>query len=1371
MGADKSYALRDDDYTLLRDIVKDYPGLLPAAESLMGELRRRPRCWPSLMDALRSYALTNFALHDNHEQGLSAIRTVLDIYLEITEAPDNTDRQTGVHAVMFYLHKILLDGNREFTSYEPLLSACFRRINLLPPETFFYFVTAPHTLKRLGQRIAEKRSEGAELDAMNAILIRSFRDTYAYWLSQEDPAAWFDNSAELRELLQPVSHDNLKALDKLLQAAAESSPTDAPGCFANLLKLPGYSQIVTFYEDISGKLADAGNCMLEIAYLLKVLQSSGLASIHSDIIRELGRILPAIIKTEPLKNLQPLLTGLVDTLRQCFFTLPEATLDCMQTIGIAAYQRCDSALVEWFNQDLVSFGFQLPQVTGITDEWQVKSNRAHLKNIRVWLELIEQNPKWSKSLISALNINLRLGGVHINDTDLFQKDITRLLNSDIAPVYHFIKQLAKVFPAYFTTINAEGALREVSTAFDEAAGMQDQLAHFLRKHCHVESSSIIVDFMEAAIKFWLTQDKRALHDFLPGDIYAALETTDPYIDEMHALFTAIFRLADLKVIPDLLGIAEPDLCAMLQGEAASEREKQRACLAIRFYQLLWQKYRLGTHDIKEQLIHSTGQGLPPCDALTAVLDGNDLQIKLTATLDHIELLQQIILSPERFEAIEDIAHKRHIAAGIPSMYGRYLEKKFNALALTFRLEGYANILFEELIRTFNLQFITQATLRQIEEFARLFFRALKLDGISSHRLENMLELLSGAIEVRRFSSSQYIDIFRGLSEGVQDILGSYHTGMHKAMLRNIILQLGNKHILPKYRDGGDRSETDFINAVSERALREMVALSPGLQQLDVFISSILRTLREQAEQLGVAELDLLMSYDPKKIISSVHVPIQATKDRIHLGNKGYNLVKLASLSTPVPPGFIITTEVFRCMPAIIQFRYMKDHLMEQILRQIATVEETTGRKFGDPANPLLVSVRSGAAISMPGMMNSFLNVGLNEAIVQGLIRQTGRPWFAWDCYRRFLQCWGMFFGMERDAFDAVIDAFKLRYKVDRKLQFTEEQMMAVAFAYRDMISRHGIRIEDNPVAQLETAITLVFHSWDSRKANAYRQILGISEDWGTAVLVQAMVYGNLDKDSGAGVVFTRNPREVSGKVLLWGDFTMGAQGEDIVSGLVKTLPLSIEQKHSEDRTYDISLEELFPEIYTALLKLIRDLIYKEQWSAQEMEFTFEGKTADHLFILQTRDMAVPGHESITAFVPSEKLSENYLAGGIGVSGGALSGRVVFDLEDISAFRKEDDGPLILVRSDTVPDDIQYISAADGLLTARGGSTSHASIIAKRLGKTCVVGCNKLTVSEANKKCRIGRQDMQSGEFISIDGRSGSIYAGKNAVQEIKLLAE
>jgi len=1369
-------------YEILREVVKDYPGLLSAVEPLLHELNNSAQNWGFIVKEMRAYALKNFYVHDHNEKGIEAISTVVDVFLEAMNNPDNSIQQAAVESLVFYLEKIMIDGNNDFHIYAPVFHDAFVRLNQLQENQFFLLVINPHQLKKLGQIILGKMPSGFDITVFNNLIFKYFSTIFDYWLKKEDPSHWLtgktdsslseENHSEIERLFFPISHAHLRELLGRLNGLRESE--DQYMLLKELLQLPGYMQWVKYYEDLAGMLTVTGDAHkdlhIKLMYLLKIMETDGLAGIHENILREINRTISGIVKIEDPEQIKSSLSGIFTIFKNSFKAYPDTVLYCIQLIGNEIFSKGISNLVEWYLQKIISFGFQYPDIKGVTDEWQVRSNRAHLKNIRVWLELLENDPKWCKSLISAMIINLRLCGVHISDTDIFQKDVTKLLNSDIKPVYHLVKQMAKIFPVYFSEIGAEGPLREVSTEIDESTHRADILVHFLRKQSHVESSARVVDFIEGVINFWRTKDKTPLQEFLHEHIYQQVKSSGSYIDELHTIFNNIFLQKEVSDVTDLLHLKDDEILALTHNVPdVSGREKRRAYLAVKFYQLLYRKYKLDPQDIKDQLIHAQSLGLPNIDSLIAVLEQGKISQRLEGVLNYLGLLKDIILSPGRYEPIENIFRKRHIAAGIPSMYGKYHERKFDALTLTFRLESLANILFEELIHSINLKFITRATLFKIQKYVNLFFKALQLDGISSNKLENALELLSVALEVRRFSFSQYIDIFRGFSEAVQDILNTYYSGIFKNNLKQIIPLLRTGHILPKYlQNDTGQNESEFINKISEQFLREVVAGSFGLQQLDIFISRILKTLFEQAEGLDVQNLDLLMSYDPQKALSGVHIPNVATNDRIHLGNKGYNLIKLASLGIPVPPGFIITTEVFRCEKAINSFRYVREHLNEGIKEQLAILEKQTGRLFGDPENPLLVSVRSGGAISMPGMMISFLNVGINESICNGLLKQTFRPWFVWDCYRRFLQCWGMSFGIERDSFDEIMNSHKSKYKVLRKIQFTAEQMRELALAYRETVKLKGVEITDDPKAQLQIAIEQVFKSWVSQKAQAYREIMGISENWGTAVIVQAMAYGNLDTNSGTGVLFTRNPQESGDRVMLWGDFAIGAQGEDIVSGLVRTLPISNEQKPFEDRTSEISFEDSFPEIYNALLRISKDLIYTERWGAQEIEFTFEGKNSDKLYFLQTRDMAITRKESFMAFVPSRDLSSHYLSRGIGVGGGAMSGRVVFDLDEIRELREKDPStPLILIRSDTVPDDIRHISATDGLLTARGGSTSHASIIANRLGKTCVVSCNNLIVWEQEKQCKLNDTLIKVGDFLSIDGRNGSVYLGQHQVKEIK----
>jgi len=512
---------------------------------------------------------------------------------------------------------------------------------------------------------------------------------------------------------------------------------------------------------------------------------------------------------------------------------------------------------------------------------------------------------------------------------------------------------------------------------------------------------------------------------------------------------------------------------------------------------------------------------------------------------------------------------------------------------------------------------------------------------------------------------------------------------------------------------------------------------------------------------------LLLNYDPKWTMT----PIDKASDRvsgiIYLGAKGSNMVNLMEYGLPVPSGFVITTEVFRCREIIENYPPAEKNFKIQINQQISALEKVAGRKFGDPKNPLLFSVRSGSAVSQPGMMDTFIDVGINEKIAAGLAKRTGNTWFAWDCYRRFLQGYGMSFDIERDAFDSIISEFKQKSGIPYKRNFSGKQMKQVALAYKDFILSTGIDIIEDPFEQLYLIIQKVFNSWESSKAKAFRKIMEISDDWGTAATVQVMIFGNLSARSGTGVFFTHNPRWAGDILKLWGDFTLQNQGEDVVAGLVKTMSISVIQQDIEMRETDITLETHFPEIYNALNEWANYLIYEKSWSPQEIEFTFESPLAKDLYLLQTRDMEMRERKKVLTFDIEDSKKDRILGHGIGVSGGAMSGRIVFSLDEIDRWRKlEPEALLILVRGDTVPDDIREIYAADGLLTARGGVTSHAAVVAHRLEKTCVVGCGNMVCNEKEKTCLFDQTLFNSGDHLSIDGRQGSVYQGLIKVKEM-----
>ncbi len=998
----------------------------------------------------------------------------------------------------------------------------------------------------------------------------------------------------------------------------------------------------------------------------------------------------------------------------------------------------------------------------------MRANPAHIQNIRTWLQLAELNPKWSKKLLSSLIIHLSIGGVFIKDTDLFPRDITRLLNSEIAPVYNLTKQLARLFPVYFSDIGAEGRLRDISTRIDDIRQRKDPLVHFLRKQSHVESSNRVTRLMEAVLLFWKTRKKEGLRPFLPPAVYDQVEKNGVYVDGVHKVLVHLLENRDRDDISALLAMSNEEVENRLSGlPEEDEVDRERVAMAVELYKLLYQKYHLSFTDMERHLFQLQATGLPELRRLKEALGEKDLRQKIFKLLGYLEKLKGIILSPESFAVKEDIYRKRHFTVDIPSMYGSYHEMKFDALGLSFRIESLLNILFEEMVEQIEPGLITRAAFSRILDSLRLFNWALNLDGIVSLEMERHLDLLAHALEIRGFSSTQYLDIFRGLSQALSNIVNDFFNNIHQANLFKIVPKYAETELLPKFSTSGHEHDQERkVHRVTEIFLRERIASSLGLQQLDHFLARILMTLHHQREMLPRENLQLLLSYDPKKAVTSIGSSTKGVADIIHLGNKGLNLVRIKNYGLPVPPGFIITTEVFRCRAIIEEYPPARRNFEEQLFSMVRQLERETGKSFGDPKNPLLLSVRSGSAISQPGMMNTFVNVGINEDIVHGLIKNTGNQWFGWDTYRRFLQSFGMGYGLERDAFDEIIARSKERLGIPFKREFSGAQMKLIGLEYRTLLKENGLNPDMSPREQLLVAIRKVFDSWYSPKANTYRKIMGISDDWGTAVTVQVMVFGNFSASAGSGVFFTHNPRWSGDMLVPWGDFTPGNQGEDVVSGLVRTHPISIRQAEAENRDPATSLETLFPAIYHSLREWSKELVYEHRWSPQEMEFTFEGPREEDLYFLQTRDMGMRERKTESSFEPGTGPLPPVLGHGIGVSGGAMSGRIVFSIEEITRWRQEEPGTsLILLRNDTVPDDIREIYQADGLLTARGGSTSHAAIVAHRLGKTCVVGCSRLTCVERDRMCIIGGRKLGPGDYLSIDGREGSIYLGKMKVRE------
>ena len=489
-----------------------------------------------------------------------------------------------------------------------------------------------------------------------------------------------------------------------------------------------------------------------------------------------------------------------------------------------------------------------------------------------------------------------------------------------------------------------------------------------------------------------------------------------------------------------------------------------------------------------------------------------------------------------------------------------------------------------------------------------------------------------------------------------------------------------------------------------------------------------------------------------------------------LGGKGANLAEMTGLGLPVPPGFTVTTEA--CTQYYEDGKWINEDIVAEIFEYLGKLEKITGKKFGDSENPLLVSVRSGARASMPGMMDTILNLGLNEQVVEVIAKKSNNPRWAWDCYRRFIQMYSdVVMEVGKKYFEQLIDKLKAERGVTMDTELTADDLKTLAHQFKSEYKKKiGKDFPDDPKDQLLYAIKAVFRSWDNPRANVYRRDNDIPYSWGTAVNVQMMAFGNMGDDCGTGVAFTRNP--ATGEKKLFGEFLTNAQGEDVVAGVRTPMPIS-------------EMAEKFPKAF-AQFEDVCNILEKHYRDMQDMEFTVENQK---LYMLQTRngkrtasaalkiacdlvDEGMISEQEAVAMIEPRTLDTllhpqfdaaaakkaEVIGKALGASPGAASGKIVFTAEDAKAEAAKGE-KVVLVRLETSPEDIEGMKAAQGILTVRGGMTSHAAVVARGMGKCCVSGCSAITMDEANKCFTLSGKTYHEGDWISFDGSNGNVYDG------------
>lgn len=1180
----------------------------------------------------------------------------------------------------------------------------------------------------------EQRCERQQECLQNLSLILG--ENLKHWQNSTKINEWLDKLDSRPENLNLAYLPNAQFYDYWLEHLKKSSSVE------DYRIVPSFTEIASLHRDFVLEFKTLSH---RVQYLFFLLGLPAMQDMMDHLLWDLNRQL-AELENEHPDEIISMLDTVFNTLNGFTRTHMNIVLDCVLTIGKAVLKGSDSSLIRHTIDHITNLGFTPPGEVMISEEWQIEVDKNHVKHLRVLLELIAINPAQNKDLLAFTLISLSKHGVFISDTDLFQKDVSAFLGSNIMPIFVQSKHLLRKFPVFFNEIGAEGEIRDASTSLDELSQRKDRLIHFLRKQVHTESNNTHIALIEKILRYWITLDPTPLHKIIPADVWESIQEVDERTREQSQITRDFLNQRSLSDT-ELLALSWQKVELQFENMEEDFCTKRLKLLCYCHF-LLKDKYNLDPYDIVKFLSRYNFFDAQEQNRLRNSLNRRDYDSSIRQMLSYIGRLNAQILDPKPTSPWENIYYKRHIAAGIPSMYGMYREPKLEAMGMVFRLENVIRKLFERSIAQLNLNYINGKTMRRIVRILEIYDFAMRQEMVTSDAFSTALAMLSSVQNISNLSLEQYLDIFNLLKDSVNEIVNEYYYRFYDSNLAKA--------------KAGSRTHSEIF---AEEFYRELLSASFLVQGLDGFITRILQSLTEMRNLFSKEDINKLMSYDPDRLFFHLFTRNSRIENQVLLGSKAFFLKRMHQYEFPIPPGFVITTDLYRNRDIINTHPDISSEFDALLWDNLRKMENYTGLGFGDPQKPLLFSVRSGAPMSLPGAMDTFLNIGLTDEITLKLSQRPNYGWTAWDCYRRLIQSWGMAHGISRDEFDQVMILYKQRYEIKQKFQFSPIQMQEMVNDYKKVLDIHSVTLEQDPYRQLYKSISHVLDSWNTPRARLYRSKLHIAEEWGTAVIIQKMVLGNISLDSGTGVLFTHAEWHKEPGIYLNGDFTLCSQGEDVVAGLVHTLPISEAERMQSQG--EMSLEKDFPALYQALLRYARQLIEERNYPHQEMEFTFEGSSEKQLHILQTRNQVIhksPEYQVLGSAIANLKS----LGSGIGIGKGAVSGIIVINQEHIEKFKNSGEA-LILVRPDTVPDDMMMLFECQGLLTSRGGVTSHAAVTATRLGLIGVVNCRDLVVNEANSTLRIKNVDLKAGDKITIDATGGMIYLGIQPLQSVQSL--
>ena len=1219
----------------------------------------------------------------------------------------------------------------------------------------------------------------------------------------------------------------------------------------------------------NGRIKDEKSILEILNYIVKKSNQGRDARFQNYMSRTLTSICSTFIK----KNQIELLKKVIDLILPVQFSEIEndgnniSAFSRIYDLGKTVIESNNLSLIDYFEDKLIKSKFCFPTYAGIDSDWSVISNTNHLENIRTWMKLIELNPPVMSKLSASLIVNLKLGGVFLKDTDVFQRDITKLLNSNYGDVFYLITSLAAVFPTFYHNIGATGTIRTCTEKIDTNHQMND-LTHFVRKQIHVESSNRTVALLQNIMEFWLTGKKQLLENMVPLEVYNNLDhlhrltnidretpvskafeeikdhfhkhadkkfwdflnavketelvdfiTTHDfervdktqkremikYISEYYRSHTPTETTKILNHIIKVTGtdirktkiwnilyeMSDDDLRKIFETMTShdiSEISIEKFLLFIDLYRMLYDKYNFSEVRAIEKLKYYQSQLIfnPPKDFFDKLSSNNSIEA-LEALLQVQESLKnKVLLCDSEFEPLDTIEFKRHIAFGIPSMYGSYKEKKFDTLKVFFQMKLIKVRLFEKIVENLQIENNDILNYEKNKRILKLFHLTFQVSGLANQQMNNLFNLL----ETPNLRISQFRDIVTQLliiHGGISDRFNETFRYVCKEAINNLGLERISKKYVP-------HKKRENIEIIIDRFLRAQIMQFPLLQLFDNLLlglkSRIQITIEDEEDVICLNPkselLDLkLKSADIKRMIDSPNypnndinrseygpfspiyaikkLPKEPEKRNIYapiweVGNKAFGLLFMKDIEGIQVPEGIILSQYFakEFKKGILEDKALKQILINLLKRN---VESFTQNRFGNSDNPQLLSVRSGAVFFMPGVMNTITNVGLTNKIIETYAKID--EWFAYDCYRRFLQDIATsFYHVERRVFENIISQVKKDLHVPLKEKMTGEQMKILAEKYKEELTNRGYYIPEDPYEQLLYSIIAANLSWDGPTARNYRSFLNMSGHWGTAIIIQNMIFGNRSPNDITAVVQSNYHGDE--KISLFGEYKTRAQGYDIVSGVANVFPISEDQKIVFPKYKKIpSLEKSRPALYEMINDAVRNIRHKFGNEIQ-IELTIEDNIP---YLLQVRGLTSHIFQKEAIKEKPSVLKRAYLGEGLAASGGAVSGRAVFKTDRIDLIREKHKGDkIILIRPETNPEDVVGLQRSDGILTCLGGMTSHAVLQMRRFKKSGISYFSAMKINEDSNMATVKKGSNKlikilEGDYITIDGESGKVYRG------------